>query len=399
MPVIFHESKRRLGNAGKDRPYSRIPPKPVWPGLDHNGKPVNDGLSSPDLPPTEKDPKDQPTAAPPFRSRKRKKAMPEVWKDIMAVSEEQLPADLQAADSSNDVMAPEAAVIAAESSSTLNCQEVDSLPLPPIPPALPIVVPATDPSPSESNPVLQFLPDITSGLAEIQSKVNNLLSLHTTISDKQDEQCLVLKQHETIMSRMETLMSRQETQHSQRVINLQKRIHELEQEARRRDMVILEMQKAQKHERRESQSRIVEALQKIEQLQTQNETMQRQATLSKQDKPAAPRKVVDSTFIHDFNFKKRRLDSQNSFCDSTETSEGFGSPAKQEPKRRPLLNDSPSSIGSFSSTRANARRQRIIPGRSLLRSTDSRRMPSIRDLIPNYSLDSLARGRSQSSTL
>lgn len=398
MPVIFHESKRRLGNAGKDRPYSRIPPKPVWPGLDHNGKPVGEEATQ-DLPPMEMEPKDQPTAAPACRSRKRKKTMPSVWKEIMTVSEEQLPSDLQAADSSKELTTPpEATEIPTEPTSTLNCQDGDSLPLPIVTPVDPVTVPTTDPSPPESNPVLQCIPDMISGLSDLQSKMDSLLSLHSMLSEKQEESSQALKSHEAILSRMEAFLSRQETHHSQRVINLHKRIHELEQEARRRDMVIMELQKAQKQERRESQNRITEALQRIEQLQAQNEKLQRQ-TLSKQEKHPLPRKVGDANFIHDVNLtKKRRLDSQNSICDSTETSDGFDTPAKQEQKREPLLNDSPSSIGSFSSSKAFSRRQRIIPGRSLLRSTDSRRVPSIRDLIPNYSLDSLARGRSQSST-
>ena len=85
-------------------------------------------------------------AVPTFRSRKRKKTMPEVWKEIVGVSEEQLPVDLQAGDSPNDHdKAPEAATIPTEMSLTLKCQTGDSSPHQDATPAVPIAVPATDP--------------------------------------------------------------------------------------------------------------------------------------------------------------------------------------------------------------------------------------------------------------
>ncbi len=389
MPVIFHESKKRMGNAGKDRALNRIPPTNIWPGLDQNGKPMEVEETSQELARVNEDVLPNfPVTGPPTRSRKRKKQASAVWKEIMDPPNEKLPTDLQAEDSckrgktQNDEITP--------TDITLPLRDV--LPLPHFTPAIQIAASAADPSPSVSTPaVVQYLPEMVKGISHIKSMLEKLVSSHTQLSETQGKQSQLLKKHEDVLSRVESMTSRQETQLIERLLDLQKRIQELQQEARQRDAIITELQKGQQQERKESCNRITEALQKIEYLQTQNEKLQR---LTATDDERAPRKVSDITFLRKDNMKRQ---VRNVRSDSSESSDGFGIPTRGGQRNRPL-NDSPSSTGSWSSTKAISRRKRIIPGLSLLRPNSNARTQSIRDLIPNYALDSLARGRSTSST-
>lgn len=500
MPWI--EPKKRVGTAGKRRSLDRVPPKPVWPGLDHNGRPIpgwKDETANDDETISNDDNKgggedddhsnEGIEALPPMkaRSRKRKNPIQSVWKEIMdegKTDDAPLPEDLQADDSSQ--------------SKRFKPEHKDEEPLNTATRMMTTEGEMTEASGATVAPlqnlqeIFQHWPSMVKGISHIQSMLEKLVhSSGAVASGKDHQKTPALERQDQILSRMESLAERQEGAHRETVENLQRRVKELqdlcqkqeaslasknshdqqehittirrlENEARQSDDVIKELQRAQENERRESQIRVTEALQKIEQLQGQNEKLQRRNTklqavkgenaqlretlrrlttsaerqafnfaMGKSRNNSTGRPIVDSRaprnrsssldggVVRPLSTSRSKLVKLAAVksSDSSTASNPFESPARrgEEISSDVQSDDSPFSAGSASSTKAVSRRgpKRIVPGTTLQTTTNKKRddgivmnrtsllggrrshtKTNIRDLVPNYALDSLARSTS-----
>lgn len=280
MPVIWHEPKKRLGNAWNNN-RSRMPPKPVWPGLDHNGRPVVEETKDTDTaeaegagtsagggggaqsshPPANANANsttatEPPTGVPPLlnhRSRKRKKQPPAVWKEILNEGHDtattELPSDLQA-----DLAE---ATEAQKRLKTMGEEAGGPLPSPFIAPVeigavTACAVDQVDHSPppadvsslvSRNNDLLSYLPAMAKGITQIQSMLGNIVSsgASSLVSKKHDEATVGAavatitsaeksnhQKMDAIISRMESAASRQEAEHFNLLNDKEQRIKELE---------------------------------------------------------------------------------------------------------------------------------------------------------------------------
>lgn len=511
MPWI--EPKKRVGTAGKRRPLDRVPPKPVWPGLDHNGRPIEEEPAAEEEPSSSKNEEEAVAAAPSEdnkvdnnedeapripvlkpRGRKRRKATQLIWKEIMEEGgkmDTPLPKDLAADDPQAKRFKSVLETVGEEVVRERTPSPLEVPYLPRVTPAEDItamtaeagsaemagdsssggVVAMTAPRPGFQELVDQF-PLVVKGISHIQFMLGKLVtSGKSGAGGEAGQQSQILQRQEAVLARMESCADHQEK--SGKTKSLERRIEELEKqceqqrkelasrdplqdlpklqtqefakkiqrledEARQRNAVITELQKSQEEERKESQKRVAEALRKIEQLQAQNEKLQRrnvklQAFKDENERQRTNVRDLPSTFALGKNLNNttdrptarglsratkpyKRTDAKATkqapaiYMDSSDSSNSFGSPAlPQEDGANDWQSvDSPFSSGSLSSTKAvSPAKQRIAQGQSKRRedgtvigrtTLPSGRRPSIktsiRDLVPNYALDSLARSRS-----
>jgi len=189
---------------------------------------------------------------------------------------------------------------------------------------------------------------------------------------------------EALTTRFEASVNRQESGTQQlKILDLKAQIQKLQEEVQERNAIIVELQQSQEEERKESQERIAEALQRLAEVQAEKDALSHAATpattTTTPRSSASRRGDIGEPHRHSITRNTRSSSWRRTNGVDDSSIDSFGTPmgSRQDDKSE----DSPFSTGgSISSHKAVAKRKRkITPGATLTRANKT-----LKDLVPHY---------------